>query len=148
MKQPEYTWDAEYGIATCTIFYNNKTFTGTANCHPEDTDVMSRLTGQIIAETRATISYLSHIRDNELRPQLNSLLQLYYSMNRSKNFNPKSYEAKMLYRQITLIKNDLEAIKEEITNIKQNLKDYINQKELSYKKIREVISKRDLAEYN
>ena len=98
--------------------------------------MMSKLTGQTIAEFRATLQYLRHIRDNELQPQLKSLYQLYYSMNRSSKFNPKSYEAKMLYSQIQNLENDLVAIKENIATLSQDLKRYINDKEKSHQLIR------------
>ena len=74
-KQPEYTWSERYGTATCTLFYKNYEFTGVANCHPDDKDMMSKLTGQTIAEYRATLKYLRFIRDCELQPQLKSLKQ-------------------------------------------------------------------------
>jgi hypothetical protein len=80
MRKPEYTWDEECGVASCTIFYKDMEFYGQAACHPDDEDMMSRLVGQTIADMRATIWYLRHVRDNELRPQLQSLYQLYYSM--------------------------------------------------------------------
>ena len=136
-KQPEYFWSEQYGTASCTLFYKQYEFTGVANCHPDDQDMMSKLTGQIIAEMRATIKYLQFIRDCELRPQLKSLYQLYHSMNHSKYFDPKSYEAKMLYRQISMLKEDLTNVKIEIANIKRSLREYINQKEKDHQKIRE-----------
>jgi len=126
-------------------FYKNYEFTGVANCHPDDQDMMSKLTGQVIAEMRATIKYLSFVRDCELRPQLKSLYQLYYSMNHSKYFDPKSYEAKMLYKQINILKEDLANTKIEINNIRKSLREYINQKEKDHKKIREY---KQLAENN
>lgn len=147
-KQPEYFWCEENGTAFCTIFYNNYTFTGEAQCHPDDRDMMSKLTGQTIAEMRATIKYLRFIRDCELQPQLKALKQLYYSMNYSKYFNPKSYEAKMLYRQINILKEDLTNIKIEITNIKTSLKEYIERKEKDHQKIRELQNNKQLAESN
>lgn len=147
-KQPEYTWSERYGTATCTLFYKNYEFTGVANCHPDDQDMMSKLTGQTIAEMRATLKYLSFVRDCELQPQLKALKQLYYSMNYSKYFNPKSYEAKMLYRQINILKEDLTNIKIEIANIKTSLKEYIERKEKDHQKIRELQNSKQLAESN
>lgn len=144
-KQPEYFWSEENGTAFCTIYYNKYSFMGEAQCHPDDQDMMSKLTGQTIAEMRATIKYLRFVRDCELRPQLKSLLQFYYSINHSKYFDPKSYEAKMLYRQINILKEDITNIKIEIANVKRALKEYIEQKEKDHKKIREY---KQLAENN
>lgn len=148
MKKPEYTWNPELGIAGCTIYYKDIEFYGSAVCHPDDEDMMSKLTGQIIAEARATIAYLVHIRDNEIRPQLKALYQLYYSMKHSKNFTPRSYEAIMLYKQIHHLENDLTEIKLEIANIKKNLKEYIEQKDKDHKAIRSFQQKKLSAEDN
>lgn len=135
IKQPNYEWH-ENGIACCTLFYNNLQFKGVAYCHPDDEDMMSKLTGQIIAEYRATIQYLRHIRDNEIQPQLKALWQLYYSMKHSKQFTPRGYEARMLYKQIQKLQNDLNAVKEEIAITQKNLKEYIDDKEKNYQAIR------------
>ena len=148
MKKPEYTWDPGLGFASCTLYYKNLEFYGSAHCHRDDEDMMSKLTGQTIAEARATIQYLAHIRDNEVRPQLKSLYQLYYSMKHSSKFNPKSYESIMLYRQIHHLEKDLDAVNKEIANIKQMLKEYIEQKEKDHQKIREYHSKKQLDENN
>lgn len=147
-KQPEYFWNKENGTAFCTIYYNKYSFMGEAQCHPDDRDMMSKLTGQTMAEMRATIKYLRFIKDCELQPQLKALKQLYYSMNYSKYFNPKSYEAKMLYRQINIVKEDLSNINIEISNIKKSLKEYIERKEKDHQKIRELQNSKHLAESN
>ncbi|MDO4975402.1 MAG: hypothetical protein Q4E61_03705 [Alphaproteobacteria bacterium] len=113
--------------ADCIIWYNNDIkFVGTANCSPEDKNIATSGIGQSIAHLRATIKYLRFIRDFEIKPKLEASLQLYYAMNRSKNYNKKSYESKMLYRQIQNYKNDIEAIKEEISILKNHLKDTLN----------------------
>lgn len=147
-KQPQYSWNENTGTAFATIFYKNYTFTGEARCHPDDKDMMSKLTGQTIAEYRATLKYLKFVRDCELQPQLQSLKQLYYSMNHSKYFNPKSYEAKMLYRQINHLTEDLKEIKYLIDLTKKALATYINIKERDHTQLRNFIKKKELAEDN
>ena len=147
-KQPEYTWSERYGTATCTLFYKNYEFTGVANCHPDDQDMMSKLTGQTIAEYRATLQYLRFIRDCELQPQLKALKQLYYSMNHSKYFDPKSYEAKMLYRQINYLTEDLKENKYLIYLTKSQLEAYLTTKERDHKQLRDFFKKKDLAKDN
>jgi hypothetical protein len=57
-------------------------------------------------------------------------------MHRSKHFNPKSYEAKMLFRQIRLKEEDLEFCKNAIQKTKRYIKEYIDQKEQNYQLIR------------
>lgn len=147
-KQPEYFWSEENGTAFCTIHYNKYSFMGEAQCHPDDRDMMSKLTGQTIAEYRATIKYLRFIRDCELQPQLKALKQLYYSMNHSKHFNPKSYEAKMLYRQINILQEDLKENKYLIDLTKAQLETYIMGKEHDHQQLREFFKKKKLAEDN
>lgn len=136
MKNVVYEWQPEEGLAICKVYYNNIEFKGTASCHPDDMDMCSKMTGQTIAELRAEIKKLQHIRDNELRPQLKVLNQLYYAMNRSKEYNKKSYESKMLYRAIKNISNELDMIKEMLDNDRKFLKEYIDLKDIYYKNIR------------
>lgn len=136
MKNVVYEWQPEEGLAICKVYYNNIEFKGTASCHPDDIDMCSKMTGQTIAELRAEIKKLQHIRDNELRPQLKVLNQLYYAMNRSKEYNKKSYESKMLYRAIKNISNELDMIKEMLDNDRKFLKEYIDLKDMYYKNIR------------
>ena len=57
-------------------------------------------------------------------------------MNRSKHFNPKSYENIMLWRQIRQKENDLATINDMITDQKKQLKEYIDEKEKFYKRVR------------
>lgn len=135
-KAPKYEWYENTGIAYCTLYYNNIEFKGSACCHDDDLDMMSKLTGQFIAEMRATLYLLRHVRDNVIKPKLAALNQLYYSMNRSQYYNPRGYEARSLYNQIQNHTNDLEAIKEAISNIQKELKEYIDTKEKSYQTIR------------
>lgn len=147
-KQPEYMWSERYGTAACTLFYKDYEFTGVANCHPDDQDMMSRLTGQIIAEYRATIKYLTFIKDFELRPQLQSLNHVFHCMKNSKYFDKKSYEARMLFRHINLLQKDIDTINEEIAITKQNLKEYIERKNKDHELIRKKRQDKALAEDN
>ena len=113
----------------------NKVFTGIAKCHPDDSDMCSEKTGSEIACRRANIDALRSYRD-ELKIALKALNQLYYSMNKSKKFNAKSYENRMLQRQINLIKNDLTTTNEMIVSEQQNLRAYIKSKDIFYKATR------------
>jgi hypothetical protein len=85
---------------------------------------------------RASIKVLTHIRDNELRPQLKALYQLYYSMKHSKQFNSKSYESITLYKHIRSLENELATTRKKLVGLKQGLKDYIDEKEKLYQRIR------------
>lgn len=135
-----YNWDEETGEAFCTIFNTvrgrDRLYTGTAFTHPDDADMKSELVGEQIAEWRAHIKMLQDYMINEIEPGLAALKQLYYSMNRSKNFNPKSYEAKMLFRQIRIKEDDLAFCKQAIANTKHYIKEYIDRKDKNYQLIR------------
>jgi hypothetical protein len=134
--EPIFQYDPETMESICILTSGNTSFVGKAQCHKDDADFASEKTGQTIAQFRATIKYFQHIKNNELKPKLNALKQLYYSMNRSKHFNPKSYEAKMLFRQIRLKEEDLEFCKNAIQKTKRYIKEYIDQKEQNYQLIR------------
>ena len=134
-NEPIFTWDEVTGTASCILSDGEKIFTGFANCHPEDNDMCSEKTGCEIALRRAKINALKDYR-NEVKIRLSALNQLYYSMNRSKYFNKKSYENKMLQRQIRLTNFDLDTVKEMIVSEQQSLKSYIDEKEKFYNKTR------------
>ena len=105
------SWDEESGVALFTIQYKNECFTGTATCCEEDKEFKSEMFGEALAENRAIRKQFAFIRDNETIPELKALNQLYYSMKHSSQFNPKSYEAKMLFQQIKQREEDLKIIK-------------------------------------
>ena len=98
-------------------------------------------TGCEIALRRATIMLYRHHRDL-LKAQLQALNQLYYSMNKSKRFNPDSYENIMLQRQINIIKTDLDTIKEMIIETQKSLQEYIRLKNDFYIAIRKNRAKK------
>ena len=122
-------------IYQCYLTYKGIIFYGEAKCHPDDYDMCSEKTGCEIALNRAYIKLLKHYR-NTLKERLAALNQLYYSINKSNKFNEKSYENKMLQRQIRLIEFDLETIKELIAEEQIKLKEYINSKDAFYKTVR------------
>lgn len=132
----EYFWNDEAGLAECHIHYKKYTFCGIALCHPEDEDMKSRLTGEKIAEARATAAYLKHVRDHELRPQLKALMDYYHTMYKNAAFSEISYENKILQRKIHFLEDDLETINKTIVLVNKNLTDFLSQKEKLYQKIR------------
>ena len=90
-------WFEESGLALCTITDSyDRTYHAEAFGHSNDRDMKRDNTGGEIANCRAEIMVLKGYVKNELNPRLRALKQLYYSMNRSKYFNEKSYENKML----------------------------------------------------
>ena len=129
--EPIFNWDEETGVASCILSDGEKVYTGFAQCHPDDEDMKGQKTGCEIAFRRARINALRGYRD-ELKIQLKALDQLYHSMNISYRFNEKSYENKMLQRQIRMINFDLATTKEMIAGEEQNLIAYIKSKDVFY----------------
>lgn len=134
---PTFHWNEDLGVATCIVSDGHKTYIGTAKCHSDDLDMMSEKTGCEIALRRAKIKALKDYR-NELKIGLRALNQLYYSMAHSTHFNEKSYENKMLQRQIRQINFDLTTTKEIIATEEQSLKTYLTEKDKFYNKIRSM----------
>ena len=143
MKRPIFSWDPEEGTALCIIQDKEKTYYGIANCSPEDRDMMSEKTGCFIAEKRAYIMALQDFRD-KLRIELRALKRFYYSINTSKYFDSKSYEVRRLISHIEMTKKDIEDTKKVLEYEKQQLKDYLKDKEIFYKKIRRNREKNNL----
>lgn len=133
---PKYAYDKLLRIATCTLTDGRNKFVGKALCHEDDTDMESEKTGYEIAHMRAKIEYFKHIKNNEIKPALSAVKQVYYTMKHSKKFNPKSYENKMLQRKIRSLEFDLDVVNNMITTEKEKLHSYIAEKEKFYQKIR------------
>lgn len=134
MKEPIFSY--EDGHAVCEVVDNmGRIIKGEAWCAEEDKDFESILMGSTIAEMRAQIEAAKTYR-NDLKIKLSALKQLYYSMNQSKQFNPKSYENKMLHRQIRLIEADLEIAIHQLAVLKLDLYEYINDKDQLHQRLR------------
>ena len=74
-----------------------------------------------------------------------ALKQFYYTINRSKQFNEKSYENIMLQRQIRMIELDLATAREMIAGEEQELRFYITEKDKFYNQIRKQRERRQKA---
>lgn len=132
----QYYYDDTNGMASCTIKYKNLLFTGTAKCHPDDDDFMSEHTGCFIAEARANIKVLKFRRDTEVVPALRAFEHVQANMDTSTKYSPKSYEAKMIHRQIKSLKRQIKEFNEAIADEETYLKKYINDKDKLYQRIR------------
>ena len=124
------------GSAVYIITYNGYRFVGKATCHPDDKDFESERVGLTIADARANIKVLRHMRNCEVKPQLKILNHLLSNMKTSKSYNPISYEAKMLRSQIHTIEKELATINNAIADEQKFIKDYIDGKDKMYKKLR------------
>lgn len=139
-SDPKFIWDEKNKTAQCNIEIKNidypVTITGIATCCPEDYDMSNEKTGCDIAYQRAIINLYKYYKAHEIKPRLKALNQLYYSMEHSKHFNPKSYENKMLQRQIHQLENELNIANDLLIERKEELKEYLDKKENFYQKIR------------
>lgn len=136
MKEPVFYY--KDGYAKCIAEDNmGRTFIGEAWCAEEDKEFESMIMGSTIAEMRAQIEAARTYR-NDLKIKLQALYQLYYSMKNSQKFNPKSYEAIMLWRQIKLMESDLEIAKHQLAVLKLDLFEYINEKDVYHKKLKKM----------
>lgn len=135
-----FSWDlsneSDKAVASCTIYYKRKPFLGVAYCHPQDKDFCSEKTGSAIAEMRAQIKLLTHIRDNELRPAYNAINHLYSSLSQGLKYNENSHEFKVVRRELFKLKNQLDTVSKEIVSVKKSLSAYISEKDKFYKKVR------------
>lgn len=131
-------WDPDTNCATTSIknCSNGIVFLGTAKCHPDDETMASEHIGLEIANARAQLNIIRSVRDNELKPQLKILKHLYSNIKTSKQFNPKSYEATMLRRQIKHLESELSIVKDIISDYKNYIEEMGNAVS-SYKIVRE-----------
>ena len=135
-KKIYFVYDEDRG-ATIGYYHlkDDKQLTATSLCAPEDRKFKSSLTGGVIAEARLHIAALKHERDNVLKPQLQILEHLYSTMRLSKQFNENSYENKRLQREIRFIKKQLEITNKDIAEERQNLSEYLENKEKAHNKL-------------
>ncbi len=133
-------FDEYNGTTVCKMTYDGKEFFGHAVCAPEDMDMLSKKTGEEIALRRCSIAVLKYEKQ-KIKNELNGLKTLYYSINTSKRYNPKSYEAVMLNRQIKMRVEDIADLEQEIKETDEYIKNYIIQKDDFYKKIRKIREK-------
>lgn len=136
MRKDNVSYGYVNGSAVYIIEYNGYKFTGEATCHPDDIDFESERVGLTIAEARANIKVLRHIRDCEIKPQLKILKHLFGNMRSSTKHNIYSYEAKMMRSQIHAIEKELTTINNAIADERKFVKDYIDGKDRLYKKLR------------
>ena len=134
-NEPIFHWNENTGVSSCLLSDGERVYTGFARCHPDDEDMKGEKTGCEIALRRAKIAALRGYRD-ELKIRLSALNQYYHSMNMSYRFNEKSYENKMLQRQIRQIKFDLDTTKEMIAGEELSLRTYIKNKDDFYTQTR------------
>ena len=123
------------GYTPCDIVYKNKTFTGHAYCLGVDKDFQSERVGCEIALRRAEIDMLKQIK-YEQKLIYDTINHVYSTMNHSSKYNPDSYEAKSIQRELANALLDYVSFSEILKERKQALRTYIENKEGFYKKLR------------
>ena len=98
---------------------------------------MSQLTGSMIAGYRAEIDLIKKVNNYEIKPGIDVLKHVYCTMTHSKKYNPKSYEAIRIKKELAHLMDELEENKQTIVYIQNELKEYIQNKEKVYQRIRE-----------
>ena len=98
----KYNFSTDENYSYCELRYNNLTFTGIAQCHPEDEDMKSERTGYFIAETRANIQKLQWVRDYEILPMYKHYKHFYDCLSHSSKFNKDSFEARAIYKELKI----------------------------------------------
>lgn len=135
-KNYEVKYSYDHGDSLFVIYYNGESFVGTAHCHDEDKDMESERTGLTIAEARAHIKMKKFIKRYEITPVVNTLRHLLANIQSSKHHDPRAYESCMLRSQLAHWENKLEEITTDIADEEKYLKEYINQKDKLYRKLR------------
>lgn len=126
----------EDGVAYFLIYYKEFIFTGKAKCHPEDLDMESERTGLTIAEARAIIKMKKFIKRHEIQPVIDAYKHLLKNLQSSSKHDPKAYESCMLRSQLSHWEGQLAEITADIADEEKYLKEYINQKDKLYNKLR------------
>jgi len=134
-KEPYVNWNEETGTATVILYDRDNVFIGAAQCHPDDMDMKSEYTGTHIAYLRAQLNYYKHLRDAEIKPAIKALEHIVGCYKEDK-YDINSNEAFLVRRQIKHYYNDLEIVRECINLIKNELHNYLSDKEKFYTHIR------------
>lgn len=132
------SWHEEFGHAVFTAMTPMGIGVyGEAQRHEDDKDLGNERTGLTIAEARAVIQALRAKREYEIKPKLAILKHLYSNIQTSKNHDPKSHESRMIRSQIRAIERELAEVNNDIAEEQRSLKEYIDNKDKMYNKLRE-----------
>ena len=123
------------GDTWCYLTYKGKQFVGHTKCHPEDQDFWSERVGCFIAEHRAIIKKFKFMK-KELLPNLQVLENLEKQLKCCKQYNPDSFEAKRLRKEIYLQRSKINELNEAIKDEQDYLKQYIYGKDKLYNRLR------------
>ncbi len=123
------------GDTWCYLTYKGNQFTGHTKCLPEDRDFESERVGYFIAETRAGIKRLKYMK-KQLVPTLKTLEDFEKTLKCCKDYNPNSFEAKRLRKEIYIWRKKINEINSAIKDEEAYLTQYIQGKEKLYQRLR------------
>ena len=123
------------GDTWCRLIHKGQEFTGYTRCLPEDEDFWSENVGCFIAETRAIIKQLKYAK-KQLIPGLKALEDFEKTLKCCKNYDPDSFEAKRLRKEIYLQKRKINEINSAIKDEQDYLTQYIKGKDKLYNRLR------------
>ena len=109
---------------------------GKAHCHPDDQDMESERTGLTIAEAREYIKLKKFQKRFEIEPVVNALRHMVNNIQSSTHYNARAYESCMMRSQYAHWVEKLAEIKTDIADEEKYLKEYIDQKDKLYRKLR------------
>lgn len=135
LKIAEMSFDKSTGVSEVVLKYKNEKFVGRSKLHPMDTDMESEKVGLTIAEQRAFIRYLKHLKKISVQ-RVNTLEGAFRAMLVAKDFDVKSQYARILQKLICeerCKKNDLSKT---IHSVKQGLALSVAGREDLYQRIR------------
>lgn len=126
----------EDNTAYFIIHYKGQTFMGKAHCHPDDLDMESERTGLTIAEARAHIKLKKFQKRFEIEPVVNALRHMVNNIQSSTHHNARAYESCMMRSQLAHWEDQFAEINADIVDEEKYLKEYIDQKDKLYRKLR------------
>lgn len=148
-RKVDFDWFEDNGTCACTITTNFGKFHGFAFCHFDDLDMKSQRTGEQISYSKAIIEMLKHERDYILKPQVIALEHVMSIINMKKETaDSSSHAAITLKRQLRNLKWELEIVRDNIDHERESLREYIDEKEKMYQKIRSKTDKNQPSKNN
>ena len=129
-------YNYDHGNSLFIIYYKDQVFIGEAYCHTDDMDMESERTGLTIAEARALIKLRKFQRKYEIKPVVEAYRHTLKNIQSSTHHNPKAYESCMLRSQAAHWEAKLDEITADIEDEEKYLKEYIDQKDKLYRKLR------------
>lgn len=136
----ESVFDEKTGKSYITICYKNKFYTGFARLHPDDADKASKFAGCRFAEERACIKALK-AELKEKKHNCEECRKFVKVITSYAHFDPKSYEARMMFRQLNRRIKEVNNLIDEINERESNLQASIRRQGLITNALQRKINK-------